>query len=566
MEPLIFKIETQADDSGVRQYDKSLGGLDVSSKKASGALKNFVKSLSEAKDGTDIASSALGAFGQVLGSSIAGTAIIIAGKTLIDSFNKINQAVKESEKAVAEAFAGMDKASEAMSFAEATAQAKNFESVAEKIRKKINEINESPLDNIINAITQSTAVLDINAMLAENQAKEIRRLGAESELAHIKKMQGLDAENKALELNSRALAKELDGVSAISESETALAITRKYQLQADEIRAKFADDRNKTEAENASTRQKEIDAQIKKEQELTATQQKRFNDLYDAEVKAQEATQKRIDANLKGEQDLIDQRKALVEDVAKAESAPIGAGGVGGGGPSFGGGGGGGAVPGLNTRGPGQRETSAQKGAREAGERAYERGRKAETERTQKNIGEQLKAQGKPFDPYAVNNEITRRGEEFADLQGRNSEGLKDSNDAYENAKQKLRDFDSGLKSSGQATTDYSAGLSQSLSDLSPSFQSAMDSATNLADSIMENSGNMVEDFMNTGSSASDLGGDFSDLGKSANDLSDQLKKSSGGGGGGGKPSGDGAGGSLASIEKLLQRNFDELKAYAHAT
>jgi len=147
MEPLIFKIETQADDSGVRQYDKSLSGLDVSSKKASGALKNFVKGLSEARDGTDIASSALGAFGQVLGSSIAGTAIIIAGKTLIDSFNKINQAVKESEKAVAEAFAGMDKASEAMSFAEATAQAKNFESVADKIRKKIKEINESPLDS-----------------------------------------------------------------------------------------------------------------------------------------------------------------------------------------------------------------------------------------------------------------------------------------------------------------------------------------------------------------------------------------------------------------------------------
>ena len=101
MEPLIFKIETQADDSGVRQYDKSLGGLDVSSKKASGALKNFVHDISQAKDGADIASSALGAFSKILGSSIAGTAIIIAGKTLIDSFNKINQAVQRLGESLA---------------------------------------------------------------------------------------------------------------------------------------------------------------------------------------------------------------------------------------------------------------------------------------------------------------------------------------------------------------------------------------------------------------------------------------------------------------------------------
>jgi len=443
MESLIFKIETQADDSGVRQYDKSLDGLDVSSKKASGALKNFVKGLSEAKDGTDIASSALGAFGQVLGSSIAGTAIIIAGKALIDSFNRIDEAVKESEKAVAEAFAAMDKSSEAMSFAEATSQAKNFESVADKIRNKIKEINESPLDSIINAITKSTEVMDVNATLAENQAKEIKRLGAESELAHLQKMKGLDAENKALELNSRALAKELDGVSAINESETALAVTRKYQLQADEIRAKFADERSKAETESANLRQKEIDAQIKKEQELAEAQQKRFNDLYDAEVRAQEATQKRIDANLKAEQDLADQRKALVEDVARAESAPAGgpppvtrgvggpsggSGGGGGGGGSGGGGGGGGRVPGLNTRGSGQRETSAETGARRAGERAQEKGRIAESERYRSNISEQLKAKGMPSTGNSIDNEIRRRTEENGDLRGRNSEGLKQIN------------------------------------------------------------------------------------------------------------------------------------------
>jgi DNA anti-recombination protein RmuC len=94
-----------------------------------------------------------------------------------------------------------------------------------------------------------------------------------------------------------------------------------------------------------------------------------------------------------------------------------------------------------------------------------------------------------------------------------------------------------------------------------------MDSANNLADSITQNAGNMVDDFLKTGTQSSDLGSEFDKAATSVDDFTEKLKKA-GAGAGGGKEGAEkaGGGGSLASIEKLLQKNFDELKAYAHAT
>jgi len=573
MEPLIFKIETQADDSGVRQYDKSLGGLDVSSKKASGALKSFSHELLQAKSGADVAAAGAESLSRVLEKSLAGAVVIGGIKIVSDQINKMSEVLRSSGEAASAAITQLERMGEIKGIDDAARATTILNSSIDTIEKSLGAIRDGNwFTKLTGAITGTTEELGKLLASQELYRDKLVALGFAAERYNAETMSGLNDEQKRYEEIQQRLKKRLEDIEKLKDSESRASATRDANALAGiehyNLTSKLIDEQSKKEEEASKQRQKEVDDRIKKEQELAAVQQKRFNDLYDAEVKAQEATQKRIDANLKAEQDVVDQRKGLVEDVAKAESAPMGGGGGGGGGPRYSGGGGGGAVPGLNTRGVGQRETSAQKGAREANARAEERGRKLETERTQKNVREQLKGKGQPSDLSAVNNEIRRRGEEAAKLQGRNSEGLKDSNDAYESAKNKLQDFDSSLKSSSQATTDYGAGLSQSLSDLDPSFQSAMDSATNLADSIMENSGNMVKDFMNTGSNANDLGEDFSDLGKSASDLSDQMKKSGGGGkGGGGKrPSEDGGGGSLASIEKLLQKNFDELKAYAHAT
>lgn len=550
MEPLIFKIETQADDSGVRKYEKSLDGVNISSRKASGALKSFVQDIAQARDGTDVASAALGAFSRVLGSSLAGTGIIIAGKALIDAFAKIDEAVKQSEMAVSEAFAGMDRAGKAMSFAEATGQAKNFEGVAEKIRKKIKEINDSPFTSIIDNITQSTKLMDIQATIAENQAREIKRMGAESELAHLKRMQGLDDENKALELNARALEKELDGIDAIKESETALAVTRKYQMQADEIRAKFADERSKQESENADKRQKEIQAQIKAEKELAEAQQKRFNDLYDAEIKAQEATQKRIDANIKAqeeEQKKLEGMQKAVDEGKGAQKKSVGAG-----------------AAELSARPAGQRATSFEAGLRQSIPRAEEQGRREAREAVRKDIGEQLKAQGKPSGSQDIDREIARVARETAKQRGMEEtpgfKELKQSREAQaQQAKAEVERIDK--------MSESAKGFETNLSDLGTGFGEATNNANNFADSMTESTGNMVDNFLKAGDESSGLGNSFDQTSKAVEDFGKQLEKA------GPKPSEAGGGkgakkdtGSLSSIEELLKKNFDELKAYAHAT
>jgi hypothetical protein len=107
------------------------------------------------------------------------------------------------------------------------------------------------------------------------------------------------------------------------------------------------------------------------------------------------------------------------------------------------------------------------------------------------------------------------------------------------------------------------------MSELVPEFDKATESANNFADEAMKSTGNMVGDFLKTGKESDKLGEEFEKTGEEAKKLSEEFKKA--------KPpppqppDKDKAKGGkdeniLKSIEKLLKKNFDELKAYAHAT
>ena len=556
MEPLVFKIETQADDSGVRKYEKSIGGLDVSSRKASGALKSFAQDIAQARDGADIASAALGAFSRILGSSLAATGVIVAVKTVIDGFSKIDQAVKESEKAVADAFAGMEKAGKALSFAEAVSQAKTFENTAYKIREEIKKINESPMLNIIDGLMQSTDRMRELAKQSEDQGIAIRKSGAESELAYLIRIKGLNAEGKALAANELALQKELEGIDAIKEASTALAVTQKYAMQADEIRAKFADERGKAEADLSKQKQKDLDEQIKKERELEETQQKRFNELYNAEIKSQEQTQKRIDAEIKAEEERAAKRASLEADVAIAkeeEQKAIGE-----------------AVPsilkyasgGSGARG---RETSSERGAREAGERAYITGRReasdAEIQRTINVIKEEKKAVGDTTST-GINEARNRLIDIFKSEQksrGSASIGIDRATKSVTKSTTALSDFNKSASEASSKTETFSTNLS----DLGTGFDDAMKSADMFSSGLIENSGNMISDFLKTGDSSSELADDFDDASKSVEDFNKRIKTSGGGAVGGGSARGKSGEKGLGAIWELLNKNLTEMRTYA---
>jgi len=558
MEPLVFKIETQADDSGVRKYEKSISGLDVSSKKASGALKSFAQDIAQARDGADLASATLGAFSRILGSSLAATGVIIAVKTVIDGFSKIDQAVKESEKAVADAFAGMEKAGEALSFAEAVGQAKSFETTAYKIREEIKKINESPMLNIIDGLMQSTDRMRELVKQSEDQAIAIRRAGAESELAHLIRIKGLDAEGKALAANERALQKELEGIDAIKEASTALAVTQKYAMQADEIRAKFADERGKAEADLSKQRQKDLEDQIKKEQALGQTQQKRFNELYEAEIKSQEQTQKRIDAEIKAEEERAAKRATLVADVATAKEEEGKA--VAGATPSilkF-------ASGGSGSTGS-RRPTSLEVGVEAAGKREFLAGQKqaanAEIQRKIDQIKAEKKATGDTTST-GINEARNRLIDEYKAEQkarGKASLGIEGATKSVTKSTSALSDFNASTSKASSKTATFSTNLS----DLGTDFDGAMKSANMFSKGLLESSSNMIGDFLKTGESSSNLGYDFNNASQSVEDFTEAIKKS--GGVAGALPS-DGGGGDqkgLGDIYNLLFQNLEEMRTYA---
>lgn len=559
MEPLVFKIETQADDSGVRKYEKSISGLDVSSRKAAGALKSFAQDIAQARDGADVASATLGAFSRILGSSLAATGVIIAVKTVIDGFSKIDQAVKESEKAVADAFAGMEKAGEALSFAEAVSQAKTFENTAYKIREEIKKINESPMLNIIDGLMQSTDRMRELAKQSEDQGIAIRKAGAESELAHLVRIKGLDAEGKALAANERALQKELEGIDAIKEASTALAVTQKYAMQADEIRAKFADERGKAEADLSKQKQKDLDEQIKKERELEETQQKRFNELYNAEIKSQEQTQKRIDAELKAEEAKAARKQELQQNLVEAEESQKQntaeqalslAGSMSGGSASRGGG----------------RKTSYEVGLENAQERAFQKGRTeaadAEIQRKIDQIKQERAAAGDTRFTGKTDamNRMAEEALAAAEAQGKASSGTNEMAESVKRAQTELSNFS---KKAPQAALDYGSELGKGMSELVPEFDKAQKGVDNFSEGLTENSGNMIDDFLKTGDSSSELADDFDDASKSVEDFNERIKTSGEGAASGGAASKKSGERGLGDIYTLLDENLKEMRTYA---
>jgi hypothetical protein len=560
MEPLIFKIETQADDSGVRRFDKTVGGLDISSRKASGALKGFARDIAQARDGADVASAALDVFGRVLGGSIAGTAVAIGAKLAVDSFISIRNASKEAEKSVANAFAEMDKAGKALTFADAVGQAKTFENAAERINAKIKEIASNPLSNFIDDITLGSLAMQKLAHQSEEQARLIRLAGAEAELAHLSRIKGLDAEGKALAANERALEKELEGIDAIKEASTALAVTQKYAMQADEIRAKFADERGKVEAELAAQKQKQLEDTIKKEKELGEAQQKRFNELYDAEIKSQEQMQKRIDAELKAEEAKAARGQELQQNLAQAQEsqkqnaagqASSIAGSMSGGSASRGGG----------------RKTSYEVGLEKAQEREFQKGRTeaadAEMQRKIDQIKQERAAVGDTRFTGRTDamNRMAEEALAAAEAQGKASLGTNEMAESVQKAQTELSNFS---KEVPKATLDYGSELGRGMSELAPEFDKAQRGVDNFSEGLTENSGNMIDDFLKTGRESDQLGQDFDATGGEVEKFGEAVKKASPPPGqdpskGRGKKADD----PLTKIHTLLEKNLEEMRTYA---
>ena len=559
MEPLIFKIETQADDSGVRQYDKSLGGLDVSSRKASGALKSFSHELLQAKSGADVAAAGAESLSRVIEKSLAGAVVIGGIKIVSDQINKMSEILRSSGEAASAAITQLERMGEIKGIDDATTAVGVLNTSIDTIEKSLGAIRDGNwFAKLTGSITGTTEEL---GKLLASQQKLRDGLIAEGFLAErikLETMSRLNDEQKQYEQIQQTLRKNLELADKIqNDADRAVAkdeANAMAGIQNINLTSSLMAEQSKKEEEASNQRQKEIDARIKKEQELAEVQQKRFNDLYDAEVKAQEATQKRIDANIKGEKDLADNLQKLREAEEEAKkNVPIGVVGGGGGGTTSGRP----SVPGL-TRDPSQKPSSAETGAQQMAERAYIEGLKKSADALRQYYENQLKANGAVSDYDAVTRKLMESTADLAREQGEAQYGIKDFLDGVRKAAENLYEFQKTTQDAVNSLNKFDTEMSK----VEPAFDRAKNSAEKLADSITKNTGDMVSAFLKTETKTTDLGKNFSDLGKTVDGLANKLDKV----GDQDKEKQKDKGKGLDDVYRLLDDNLKEMRTYAHAT
>ena len=571
MEPLIFKIETQADDSGVRNYDKSLGGLDVSSKKASGALKSFSRELINAKSGADVAAAGAESLSRILEKSLAGVVVIGGIKIVTDQINKMSEILRTVGESTNAAVTQLERMGDIKGIDDALKGVGAVNQSLDTTIQKLGSIQEGNwFTKLIASTTGTTEELKKQQITLEKLRDSLLAYGFAAEKDNAEKMSQLNDEQKQYEAIQQKLRKNLEIIDQIKDANDRASATQSANalagIETQNLTNKLMEEQAKKENELNEKRQKAIEDQIKKEKELAEAQQKRFNDLYDAEIKAQEATQKRIDASNKAEQERSAKAASLAGDVATAKeeqqrmvggsASDIARAGTGGSGST------------------GGRETSLERGMRQSAEREFRAGQRAaadaQKQRLADEVNRELAAKGETrrVGPQSseVQNRLKKASDESSRAQGRASMGTDQLAENVDSSVKALNDFNDAQASASQSSESFSSNLSE----MGTGFDEAMSSASNFSNGMIENGGDMVDGFLKAGQESGNLGDKIGDASESVNKFSEELKKVSGGGGGAGAAADRAKGGketgSLSSREKLLQKNFDELKAYAHAT
>ena len=575
---LRVKGDNSGADKAVAGTKAAVEGLKVSGEKASGAFKNFSRSLAEARDASDVAASAANSLSNIVGKSLMGAFAVGGVKVFTDQINRMGESVKAVATEAQQAFDNIEKAGQAMSLSEATNQVAQLDALLASTSKKLSELDRSPFQNFIAGATGARAAMEelvgtskklrdmklAEGLATENANAEFAAGLDEQELQIAKVNSEYEKRNKlAQTFTDKEAYRIYQEASAAQKARETNAIIDKMAQKAAEEAQKNSQEQIKLSQQLSEQNQKNLEQQIKAEKELAEAQQKRFNELYDAEIKAQEATQKRIDAEQKAEQERSAKAASLAGDVASAKEEQQRQ--VGGGASD---------ITRAGTGGSGStggRETSFERGLRQSAEREFKSGQRTAADAQKQRIADEInkdlaaKGESRRVGPQSqdVQNRLKQASDESARAQGRASMGTDQLADNVDSSVRALNDFNDSQNNASQSSESFSSNLSE----MGTGFDEAINNANNFAESMTENSGSMVDDFLKAGNESSNLGDALGETGKALDEFGKELKRTSPSGEGAGKGGGEGAGkGSLASIEKLLQKNFDELKAYAHAT
>jgi hypothetical protein len=572
MEPLTFKIITDADDSGVRRYEKSLGGVDTTGRKASGAVRDFVNQLGQAQNATDVASAALSAFTKIIGTSVGATAVVIVGKALVDAFNKVNDAVKQSTKSVEQANKEIAKIAMAgPSFETASKQADVLNKTAEELRKNLEKINESKLQSFIAGLIGSREKMEELIATTKKQADEATKQAIVQKLIELERNDVLDDTTKKIAEQQKPYQELLVLARAINSTELLRAVEQASQAkqrrtlteEQAKLDAKTIEDRKKAEEERIKELQKLEEAAAAQRAKIFEAEEKAREDAYKIEAKfmadLQAKERERLDEITK-QLSSIEERKQAIRDeidllLQRNAAEAAGFGGTG--------------------RGPEQRPTSFETGL----EQQLLRERyKAIQERDREYfdfIREQLKSQGKAYDKWAIQSEIARRAtkeqkdeilkanEEIRELK-KEFKKLADESKQLEKEASRL---ENSLKAARKNLDAWGKGLFDFAKDFTISSRNMIGESLGAAAGLnsLGDVSNMVSSFLGEAGSAADaMASSLSSAGDAAASFASKLA--------GGEEAGADAAGALATEATLFQvlqelrENLKEIRSYAHAT
>lgn len=304
-------LRVRGDNSGV---DKAVAGteravksLSVSGQRAGVAFKNFSRNLAEARNASDVASSAAESLTQIVGKSLMGAVAIGAVKIFTDQVNRMGEMLKETATNAQKSFDDIEKAGQAMSLSEAIAQTSAIDANITSINNKLTELNRSPFQNFIAGATGARAELE--ALVKTNQRLRDVKLaeGLASENANDELMSGLDAEEKKL----RDIDNEYRKRQKLAQSITDPQASASFKKDAGEIMAR---QRNAILDKQAKDR---AESQIKFDKMVFDAEQKLADQ---AEAREKKTEQERVERKIANNNRIYREERYNLDEKIKMET------------------------------------------------------------------------------------------------------------------------------------------------------------------------------------------------------------------------------------------------------
>jgi hypothetical protein len=267
---------------------RSVERLGVTAQKARGAFKSFSRDLAQARDASDIASSAAGSLSMVLGRTLPGAIAIGAIGIFTDQIMKMKGAVDEAREKTKLATDNIKKLGEAANLSDAIAQTSELDSNIKSLNAQLSKIEASPFQRLIAGMMGSKKEMD-NLVKSSQKLRDAKLAeGITSENANDELLDGLDAESKKLyeiDAQYRKRSKMAESITNPKESQT-------FKRESGEIMAR---QRNAILDKQAKDR---AESQIKFDKMVFDAEQKLADQSEAREKKTeQERVQRKIDNN-----------------------------------------------------------------------------------------------------------------------------------------------------------------------------------------------------------------------------------------------------------------------------